>query len=301
MAKRSMRVSNTNKLVTLYEVFRAFGFQDEDDILFRLFEDDEDKKNTPAGLFWSEKAGKTTGRNIPIKLSKLDGCLQEIDRLNQEYTAGVFFVVNGGGNSDSEVLQAGRARAQFFEIDDRSFEEQEKIIRKLPLPPSLIVKTKKSYHAYYLLRDGDISRFRAIQSILAEYVGGDQQVKNESRVMRVPSFYHNKAGRVMVQLQHFDPDTKYTQDELVEAFRSDEVEVKPKAHFMLPDRITDGTRNQTLFRLASLLQAKGLSDEAIKAAVMAENLAKGDPALPEKDIDTIVNSALRYDKGISIV
>ena len=83
--------------------------KDEDDILFRLFEDDEEKKNTPAGLFWSEKAGRTTGRNIPIKLSKLDGCLQEIDRLNQEYTAGVFFVVNGGGNSDSEVLQAGRA------------------------------------------------------------------------------------------------------------------------------------------------------------------------------------------------
>ena len=37
--------------------------KDEDDILFRLFEDDEEKKNTPAGLFWSEKAGRTN-RNI---------------------------------------------------------------------------------------------------------------------------------------------------------------------------------------------------------------------------------------------
>lgn len=71
-----------------------------------------------------------------------------------------------------------------------------------------------------------------------------------------------------------------------------------KASFSLPDSIPEGERTQTLFRLVSSLQAKGLSDEAIRAAVRAQNEACCQPPLTEKELEQEVFPAIgRYEKG----
>lgn len=76
---------------------------------------------------------------------------------------------------------------------------------------------------------------------------------------------------------------------------------KTKAEsFTVPDKITSGTRNDTIYRLACSLQAKGLSDTAILAACRAENMTRCDPALDDDEVVKIVESALRHDKGTSI-
>ena len=67
--------------------------------------------------------------------------------------------------------------------------------------------------------------------------------------------------------------------------------------FELPARIGEGQRNDLLFRLAASLQAKGLSDAALYAAVQAENVARCQPPLPEPEVRALIESALRYDKG----
>ena len=67
--------------------------------------------------------------------------------------------------------------------------------------------------------------------------------------------------------------------------------------FEMPEQVTEGRRNDILFRCASSLQAKGLSDTAILAAVKAENSARCDPPLPDREVAALVESALRYDKG----
>lgn len=67
--------------------------------------------------------------------------------------------------------------------------------------------------------------------------------------------------------------------------------------FELPAAVGEGQRNDTIFKLASSLQAKGLSDAALMAAVMAENARVCDPPLPEKEVRQIVESALKYEKG----
>lgn len=67
--------------------------------------------------------------------------------------------------------------------------------------------------------------------------------------------------------------------------------------FQVPEVIPDGIRNATLFRLASSLQAKGLSDEAILAAVLEENRLRCSPPDDEKAVIRSVRSALRYKKG----
>ena len=67
--------------------------------------------------------------------------------------------------------------------------------------------------------------------------------------------------------------------------------------FTLPDRIQSGSRNDTLFKLACSMQEQGLPDEAIRAAVHKSNEELCDDPLPDEELETIINSALRYKKG----
>lgn len=67
--------------------------------------------------------------------------------------------------------------------------------------------------------------------------------------------------------------------------------------FKLPDRIPSGSRNDTLYRLACSLQARGLSDDAILAAVRKTNEDLCDEPVEDDEITNLVNSALRHEKG----
>lgn len=69
--------------------------------------------------------------------------------------------------------------------------------------------------------------------------------------------------------------------------------------FVAPDKIPNGKRNDTIFKMACSLQAKGLSDEAITAACKADNVKKCDPPLDDDEVVRIVESALKHDKGLS--
>ena len=93
-------------------------------------------------------------------------------------------------------------------------EEQLKQIEAFPLEPSLIVKTRKSLHTYWLIKGGDVAAFRRVQKRLAAHFHGDRTCVNESRVLRLPGFYHCKEEPVMVECIHFRPELRYTQAEL---------------------------------------------------------------------------------------
>ena len=98
----------------------------------------------------------------------------------------------------------------------RVFDEQQKKIDAFPLPPSMIMKTQKSYHVYWFM-DGSakVERFRMIQTQLVKHFDGDPMCVNESRVMRLPGFMHCKKDTpVEVTCVSFHPERKYTQDQL---------------------------------------------------------------------------------------
>ncbi|MEG1246978.1 bifunctional DNA primase/polymerase, partial [Gordonibacter sp.] len=61
------------------------------------------------------------------------------------------------------------------------------------------------------------------------------------------------------------------------------------------EALTEGGRNDYLFRLACELCGAGLSDTAVMAAVMAENAAKCDPPLPTDEVRASVTSACSRD------
>jgi hypothetical protein len=68
------------------------------------------------------------------------------------------------------------------------------------------------------------------------------------------------------------------------------------ARFIQPELITNGGRNDTLFRLACSLKTRGLLDESILAAILIENKRRCSPPLEEEEIEKIVQSSARYDK-----
>ena len=61
--------------------------------------------------------------------------------------------------------------------------------------------------------------------------------------------------------------------------------------------IQQGVRNETLFRLGCMMQAKGMSDESIEASLEIENMKRCNPPLSKKELASIIKSIItRYDK-----
>ncbi len=155
-------------------------FNYDEEVCFRIF---SDRKDT-----------NFKGKKYTIKLSNVGKILSKLKEHNINYR-GIFFVVNHGGHEDKDIK---RINAQFVESDSLPIEEQMKRIKAFPLEPSIIVQTRKSLHVYYLIKNGSISDFRRIQIKLAIFFNGDRNCINESRVLRLPGFYHCKKEPIMV-------------------------------------------------------------------------------------------------------
>ena len=161
-------------------------------------------------IFDDKKTGTFKGAKLETSLSGLPGLMDTLKKHNEK-NRGIYFVVNFGGHEDSEIT---RINAQFMECDELPLDEQLKQIEAFPLEPSLIVKTRKSLHTYWLIKDGDVAAFRRVQKRLVAQFHGDRSCVNESRVLRLPGFYHCKEEPVLVECIHFHPELRYTQAEL---------------------------------------------------------------------------------------
>ncbi|MGO4931903.1 DNA primase family protein [Clostridium perfringens] len=161
-------------------------------------------------IFSDKKGTGFKGKNLSFNIKDFQS-KSKVLMAHNEASRGIFFVVNSGGNSDRKI---NKINAQFFECDTLSLEEQLENISKFPLEPSIIVQTKKSLHVYFLIKNGKVEKFRDIQKKLAKHFNGDGSCINESRVMRVPGFYHCKEEPVRVKCIKFNPNLFYTQEDL---------------------------------------------------------------------------------------
>ena len=182
--------------VPALDFLHAF-YEDAERVCLRVFEDKGD--------------GSFAGQKLECTLEDFHGTEETLKRHN-DADRGVFFVVNSGGHDDADI---NRINAQFVEMDDLSFEEQLENVNAFKFPPSIIVKTAKSLHCYWLMKsNADVKRFRHIQKQLVKYFSGDSKCVNESRVLRIPGFYHRKGEPILVQCIKFNPEIRYTQDQL---------------------------------------------------------------------------------------
>ena len=183
--------------ITAQEVLNSL-FNADEKVCLRVFEDRDE------GIF--------PGAKYSIECGKF-GTMEDTLRNHNAMNRGVFFTVNFGGHNDADIT---RINAQFVEMDHATFKEQHKRIDAFPLPPSMIIKTRKSLHTYWFVRNGDVSRFRNIQKQLVRHFDGDPACVNESRVMRLPGFNHCKQEPVTVECILFHPERRYTQQQISE-------------------------------------------------------------------------------------
>jgi putative DNA primase/helicase len=183
--------------ITLKQFLSAF-FSPGDMVCPRVFADREEDKKIFKGQ---------TYRKPLNEIDDIISALREHNKLNR----GVFFTVNLGGHDDVSI---SRVNAHFVEMDKAPFDVQWERLNTFPLPPSVVVKTRKSLHAYWLMKSADLLKFRTVQRQLVKYFDGDPMCVNSSRVMRLPGFYHCKEEPIMVECVKFEPSLRYTQDEL---------------------------------------------------------------------------------------
>ena len=179
------------------------------DVISALFNPDE---QVHIRVFSDKKDDVFKGTKLRIEAAKFQTIVPDLMKHNS-LGRGIFYVVNYGGDSDSEIT---RINAVFMECDELSIDEQLKKINEFKLTPSMIIKTRKSLHTYWFVKDVAVKDFRPIQKALIKHFNSDPACINESRVLRLPNFYHNKQEPVMVECISFHPELKYTKEQLLE-------------------------------------------------------------------------------------
>ena len=226
---------------------------------------------------------------------------QELLQLNE--TRGMYFVVNSGGDDDESIIIYN---ACFAEIDNKPISEQHELLDAAPIQPSIRVETRKSVHAYWLLKPPSHEKaWRDMQGRLIEYFKSDRSIKNPSRTMRLPFFNHvrymegGEHEYKRVKLVHFEPNRRYSLEEMKDAFPPVPVKERERQASALLDGeyIPEGQRNSTLASLAGMMRNKGMSREAIEAALMVENENRCDPPLDDDEVASIAESISRYEAG----
>ncbi len=128
----------------------------------------------------------------------------------------------------------------------------------------------------------------------------DIEIRGEGLLVVLPPSLH-KTG------SHYQWEVGYAPWEIKIAETDDAVKkfigygTKKRESFHTPEVIPEGTRNETLFKLACSMRARGDPEAAIRAAVSATNESNCKPPLSDKDIDTLIDSALKYESGTAKV
>jgi hypothetical protein len=104
---------------------------------------------------------------------------------------GIFIQVNEGNSERRRTQNVTSLRALF--IDDDKGVLPPDSPRLAALPPTLVVRTRRGWHYYWVLVPGEgLSAFSLAQTTLAAHFDTDPAVKDLPRVMRVPGFLHMK-------------------------------------------------------------------------------------------------------------
>jgi P4 family phage/plasmid primase-like protien len=109
--------------------------------------------------------GGGAGKNYRLSAAQLrDSAVLAKQKQANSAGQGIFFVVNPGGHNARGITGVA---AQFMEADDRPLGIQREQLRGFALAPSIVVRTRKSLHAYWLLKTTSNITDRADDPIIA--------------------------------------------------------------------------------------------------------------------------------------
>lgn len=150
-------------------------------------------------------------------------------------------------------------------------------------PKTRIAKTcHGGYHFYYKV-DREVRNY--VNLLDGVDVRGDG-----GYVLAPPSIVDDKSYTWVNDLQIANAN-----DAVYKLLERDKLQVV--SHLSSATMIQQGVRNETLFRLGCMMQAKGMSDESIEASLEIENMKRCNPPLSKKELASIIKSiTTRYDK-----
>jgi len=159
------------------------------------------------------------------KITKqLHGTIQEhfteLATLNKK-GAGVFFTVNKTDLKGRSRDHITKVRAVFIDLDGTP------LPRSFDLQPHAIINTSPNkYHCYWLVDDMHLETFTLYQQALAKKFNSDPCVKDLSRVMRVPGFYHCKKSPYPIKIVSLHDLKPYCKNEIRDVFKLQRPEKK---------------------------------------------------------------------------
>jgi len=174
-----------------------------------------------------------TGKNrIPICLDKADS------KLNQDgYDS--FFTVNGFSGNEAKKENLINLNSFFIDVDKKLSEEEIKKIKDI-LDPTFIIETFNGFHFYWVLdevifkeeNENDwneiVARWERIeQSIVDTIPEADKQVKDLTRILRVPNtiYWKKTKGEFKIKGCYKEFANTYSMDQMEEAFPVKEKEI----------------------------------------------------------------------------
>src|SRR5258706_5412612 len=197
---------------TLTSFLSAFFPDENEEIHFRAFK--------PKGTAAQTDNGPVLITGTRRQLAENQSFRQRLKKLNE--SRGLYFAPNAGGSKDERIV---RFNAAFCEKDDLPIAEKHRLFDSAPLSPSIRVESKRSVHAYWLLKGNcSADQWASLQLTLIDYFHSDPKIRNPSRVMRIPYFDHlfeDTSGCVVRQrvlLVHFHPEQRYSIDQILQAF-----------------------------------------------------------------------------------
>lgn len=140
------------------------------------------------------------------------------------------------------------------------------------------------YHLFY--KDSAVNQNR-----VGLYEGVD--IRGEGGYIVAPPSIHPNGCRYEWEQEPGEYELAQANNRVVNFLMGAVPEEWEKQPFKAPEMIPEGERTSTMVRLIGSLKAKGLDDEAIQAAVRAENEKKCVPPLTDQELEKTVFPALR--------
>jgi hypothetical protein len=237
-------------------------------------------------------------------------CVDEADARHwNSLDWGIFFTPNSfNGKRKAENLS--RINSWYIDIDKCDKEEVYKKILTSPAYPSVVNETKSGYHVYWFAQNAGPETFGEIEDRLIYHFDADPQVRDVSRLLRVPTYYHckDKNDRFLIT-NHIFKKRQYTEREMLFAFKKPPVkEIKVNEYETLtslegidlnrllkPENIVEGNRNGGIFNKGVFLKKLGLCYSDVERALHWLNQNISNP-LPVSEVETIIRGYNSWDK-----
>lgn len=199
------------------------------------------------------------------------------------------------------------------------------LLRSFVLPPSMIIFTGHGLQAFWFFdvpidatneegRRLASNVVKSLQSTFTELAAkkGWQVDKTSdlARLMRVPGTVNWKDPNKPVQgrILEYSPDRRYSVEEILaacphkespQAIRQSRAKNDCQATAAESAIIPVSRRNATLTSLAGTMRRRGMSGEAIQAALLEENTKRCEEPLDDAEVEAIARSVTRYEPGES--